>query len=100
MDSGYMKVNFVAMQTAVDDLNRGVSQLTTGLSDLHNRNAPLVDTWSGEAKERYHERHLAWTDNADKLKELLQTIKKNLELSLQEYAQTEGSIAKSFGGAK
>ncbi len=98
-DAGYMKVNFGAMQTAVDDLNRGVSQLTTGLADLHARNAPLISTWSGDAKDRYNERHLAWTETADKLKELLQTIKKNLELSQQEYLQTEGNIAKSFRGA-
>jgi len=95
-DGAFMKVNFVALQDAVQDLNRGVSALDSKLSDLHRQAQPLVQTWSGDAQVAYNQRHEAWTKAATELKTVLINIQKALNASLEEYRRTEGDIAKSF----
>jgi len=84
------------MQTTIDDLGRGVSSLTDKLADLDRQAAPLVATWQGAAQDAYHERQQQWTNAANELKDVLNSIRKALSDSMADYSATESSIANSF----
>jgi ESAT-6 family protein len=95
-DANFLKVHFGQMQTTIDDLGRGVASLTDKLADLDRQAAPLVQTWQGDAQAAYHERQQQWTNAANELKDILNSIRKALSDSMADYSATESSIASSF----
>jgi len=95
-DSNFLKVHFGQMQSTIDDLAGGVSSLTEKLADLDCQAAPLVATWQGDAQDAYHQRQQQWTNAANELKDVLNSIRKALADSMADYAATESSIASSF----
>jgi early secretory antigenic target protein ESAT-6 len=96
VDQNFLKVHFGQMQITIDDLGKGVSSLTDKLADLERQAAPLVATWQGDAQDAYHQRQQQWTSAANELKDVLNSIRRALSESMNDYAATESSIASSF----
>jgi WXG100 family type VII secretion target len=97
-NDGTLLVNFSALQTASGDISRAISALHTQLADLDRDAQPLVESWDGEAKRAYHERHAQWRRASEDLTNVLQHIKAALDHSAQDYLQTEQRNARQFGG--
>jgi early secretory antigenic target protein ESAT-6 len=90
-------VNFGQLQSAAGHINTAISALNSQLADLNSTAKPLVDTWEGSAQAAYQQRQQQWTRAAQDLTHILQSIKKALEESTQEYIQTEKTNAGLFG---
>jgi WXG100 family type VII secretion target len=95
-DSGYMKIVFPEVESAITDLGRGVSTLDQKLGDLDKAARPLVATWEGAAQQAYNDRQVAWTKAATELKAVLTDIQKKMGESLAEYRATEDANTRRF----
>jgi WXG100 family type VII secretion target len=70
--------------------------LESQLSQLERDAAPLVETWSGEAKEAYLARQSTWRQASGELSAMLQGIKRALDESFADYQRTEQRNAGLF----
>jgi WXG100 family type VII secretion target len=91
-------VNFGQLQAAAGHIDSAIGALHSQLSDLESAAKPLVSTWQGDAMAAYQQRQQQWSRAAEDLTQILQSIKKALNESTQEYIQTEKTNAGLFGG--
>ncbi|HEY8534117.1 MAG TPA: WXG100 family type VII secretion target [Micromonospora sp.] len=96
MSDDLLVVNFGALQQASADIQRALNTLDSSLSQLERDAAPLVATWSGEAKEAYEVRQNRWRQASQDLQAMLRDIKVALDESAAEYLNTEKSNASLF----
>lgn len=89
MSDGMLVVNFAALQQASADIQKALNTLESQLSQLERDAAPLVATWSGEAKEAYEVRQNRWRTASQDLQAMLRDIKLALDESAAEYLSTE-----------
>ncbi len=91
-------VDFAKLGIASNDIQHALNTMRQQLQDLEDAARPLVDNWSGDAKAAYEVRQNKWRQAANDLTQLLQSIKRALDESLEEYAATERGNAQMFGG--
>jgi WXG100 family type VII secretion target len=91
-------VNFGQLQAAAGHIDTAIGALHTQLDDLESAAKPLISTWNGNAQDAYQQRQQQWTRAAQDLTQILQSIKKALEESTQEYIQTEKTNTSLFSG--
>ncbi|WP_329106533.1 WXG100 family type VII secretion target [Micromonospora sp. NBC_01699] len=89
MNDGVLVVSFTALQQASADIQRALNTLDSQLGQLERDAAPLVATWSGEAKEAYEQRQAAWRSASQDLKAMLRDIKIAVDDSAADYQSTE-----------
>ena len=89
MNDGVLVVSFTALQQASADIQRALNTLDSQLGQLERDAAPLVATWSGEAKEAYEQRQASWRAASQDLKAMLRDIKIALDESAADYQNTE-----------
>jgi len=94
--SDRLVVNFASMQQASSDIQRTLGALDQHLGDLERSAAPLVNTWTGDAKQAYSERQETWRRAAADLTAILGDIKRALDDSAVDYADTERRNASLF----
>ncbi|GAB3818071.1 WXG100 family type VII secretion target [Micromonospora zhanjiangensis] len=82
-------VSFPALQQASADIQKAFSTLDSQLGQLERDAAPLVATWSGEAKEAYDQRQARWRAAAHDLQGMLREIKVAVDESASDYLSTE-----------
>jgi early secretory antigenic target protein ESAT-6 len=91
-------VNFGQLQAAAGHIDTAISALHNQLGDLDSTAKPLISTWDGSAQAAYQQRQQQWARAAEDLTQILQSIKKALEESTQEYIQTEKTNTGLFAG--
>jgi WXG100 family type VII secretion target len=91
-------VNFGQLQAAAGHIDAAIGALHTQLGDLESSAKPLISTWDGSAQAAYQQRQQQWTRAAQDLTQILQSIRKALEESTQEYIQTEKTNTSLFAG--
>src|SRR5690606_6048939 len=96
MNDELLVVNFGALQQASADIQKAVNALDRQLSQLEQDAAPLVATWSGEAKEAYEVRQARWRQASQDLQAMLRDIKVALDESAAEYLNAEKSNTALF----
>ncbi|PZM96913.1 MAG: WXG100 family type VII secretion target [Actinobacteria bacterium] len=96
MNDELLVVNFGALQQASADIQKALNTLDSQLSQLEQDAAPLVATWSGEAKEAYEVRQARWRQASQDLQAMLRDIKVALDESAAEYLNTEKSNTALF----
>ncbi len=96
MSDDVLVVNFAALEQASADIAHAVSEINTQLSRLEQDAAPLVATWSGEAKSAYDARQVRWRQAAADLTAMLQEIKTAVDDSAADYLATERRNASMF----
>jgi WXG100 family type VII secretion target len=96
MNDDLLVVNFAALEQASADIQHALSQLETQLSQLEADAAPLVATWSGEAKASYDARQAKWRTAASDLAAMLRDIKVAVDESAADYLSTERRNANLF----
>ncbi|RKR89761.1 WXG100 family type VII secretion target [Micromonospora pisi] len=89
MNDGVLVVSFTALQQASADIQRALNTLDSQLGQLERDAAPLVATWSGEAKEAYEQRQASWRSASLDLKNMLRDIKVAVDDSAADYQNTE-----------
>lgn len=89
-------VNFAAMRTAGDHIQAAIATLDDQLGQLERDAAPLVATWSGEARAAFDVRQRQWRSAATELSHLLVEIRRALEESAHDYRNTEHRNVRLF----
>ena len=89
MNDGVLVVNFAALQQASADIQRALNTLDSQLGQLERDAAPLVASWSGDAREAYLVRQTRWRSASQDLQAMLRDIKVALDDSSADYLNTE-----------
>ncbi|BCL15247.1 MULTISPECIES: WXG100 family type VII secretion target [Micromonospora] len=89
MDNGVLVVNFAALQQAGADIQRALNTLDSQLGQLERDAAPLVASWTGEAREAYSVRQTRWRSASQDLQAMLRDIKVAVDDSAADYLNTE-----------
>jgi early secretory antigenic target protein ESAT-6 len=89
-------VNFGAMHAASAGIDTAIRTLDEQLGQLERDAAPLVATWSGDAREAYEVRHRTWRTAAGELATMLVEIKRALDDSAHDYRHTEDRNVRLF----
>jgi WXG100 family type VII secretion target len=88
-DDGQLVVNFARLQQTSGHIHSAIGALTTQLDQLERDAAPLVQAWSGDAKQAYLERQQIWRRASGELATMLSDIKRALDESIADYQATE-----------
>jgi len=96
--SDALLVNFIALQEASAHIQTAIGALESQLAQLEKDAAPLVETWSGDAKDAYLARQAQWRQASGDLSAMLRNIKKALDDSYADYQRTESQNAGLFNG--
>jgi early secretory antigenic target protein ESAT-6 len=97
-ETGRLSVNFVRLLETSSHIHATIGALNTQLDQLESEAAPLVATWSGDAKQAYQERQATWRQASAELVTMLQAIKRGLDDSIADYQSTEKSNVGLFTG--
>jgi early secretory antigenic target protein ESAT-6 len=89
MHDDRLVVSFPALQQASADIQKAFNSLDSQLGQLERDAAPLVASWSGEAKEAYDQRQARWRGAAQDLQSMLREIKVAVDESAADYVNTE-----------
>ncbi|GLY26060.1 WXG100 family type VII secretion target [Micromonospora sp. NBRC 101691] len=89
MNNGVLVVNFAALQQAGADIQRALNTLDSQLGQLERDAAPLVASWTGEAREAYAVRQGRWRSASQDLQAMLRDIKVAVDDSATDYLDTE-----------
>lgn len=96
MNDDLLVVNFAALEQASSDIGHALRELQSQLAQLESDAAPLVATWSGDAKAAYDARQAKWRSAAADLTSMLRDIKVAMDESAADYLSTERRNANLF----
>jgi WXG100 family type VII secretion target len=82
-------VDFAAMSTASAHITAALRTMHAQLGELEQSASPLVSTGEGSARAAYDHRQAQWRSAAAELTATLTEIKRALDDSAADYAQTE-----------
>jgi WXG100 family type VII secretion target len=92
-----IKVTPEQLQQVSGQLQAGASNVDGILAQLASSVAPLGSDWAGVAQARFQNLWTQWQRSAKQLNEALTGISHLTNQAAANYAQTEQSIASSFG---
>ncbi|MFG1605554.1 WXG100 family type VII secretion target [Actinoplanes sp. NPDC049265] len=96
MNDGVLLVNFGALQNAAANIQSAVNKLDADLAELDSQGSKLLQHWNGEAQAAYHQRQTTWTNSANDLKQILQSIRNAVEHAASNYHETEKRATNRF----
>jgi WXG100 family type VII secretion target len=88
-DHAQLTVNFARLVETSGHIQSAIATLRSQLSQLEADAAPLVQTWSGDAKAAYEQRQATWRQASAELTAMLDSIKRGLDESIADYQRTE-----------
>ena len=88
-DHAQLTVNFARLVETSGHIQSAIGSLRSQLSQLESDAAPLVATWSGEARAAYEQRQATWRQASAELTIMLESIKRGLDESIADYQRTE-----------
>ena len=71
---GQFATDTATMATAADRVTTVAEQVETELRNLDGRIQPIVSTWFGQGSYAYQSLHTRWTEDARKLRTVLEEI--------------------------
>ena len=96
MNDGVLRVDFGALRQAGADIDKALAALRTQLDQLERDARPLVATWAGAAREAYGHRQATWQAASEDLQGILLQIKRVVDESVADYAETERAATERF----
>jgi WXG100 family type VII secretion target len=93
---GSFRTELPSMQAAATHVSEVKGNISTQLTQLMDKLAPLEGTWQGQAATSFHMLKQRWLDDASKLSVALDGIAEKLRQSEKGYAQSEEAGATSF----
>jgi WXG100 family type VII secretion target len=88
-DEGRLGINFVALHNASTHIQSAIATLDQQLDGLEKDAAPLVASWSGEAREAYQVRQANWRKASAECTDILRRMLRALDESRADYARME-----------
>jgi early secretory antigenic target protein ESAT-6 len=85
------------LQQVSAQLNTGAASINQTLSQLHGQVAPLRSEWRGQAQAQFERLWAEWHRSAAGIQEALGGISRLTAAASASYAETEQSVARSFG---
>lgn len=95
-DTGHLSINFGRLFETSSHIQRAIAALESQLDQLEQAAAPLVQTWTGEARQAYQQRQATWRQSSADLAAMLHAIKRGLDESMTDYQNTERQNANLF----
>ncbi len=92
-----IRVNFIALETAVGDLSAGVAAQGQRLSELRSDIAPLVASWQGSAQAAYHAHQARWDNAWGELSDALTQFQRATDTAVMHYQAGEAANVSSWG---
>ncbi len=90
--SGFVKVDFGAIDGGVADIQRAWNQLTAEFNDLQANVNQLMSVWNrGTAREAYHGAQGKWNAGSQQMNQALQSQGKNMSQANQGYRSAESA---------
>ncbi|MDQ0377513.1 WXG100 family type VII secretion target [Amycolatopsis thermophila] len=96
--SGPMKVDYATIHQAAQDCQKTGGELENLFEKLKSDIAPLTDSWSGDAKDAWHDRQVEWNQALEDMKGLLARIATALPQIADGYQATDTGVTRMFGG--
>jgi 6 kDa early secretory antigenic target len=96
MNDGVLLVNWAKLDTASQQIQSAVNKLDNDLAELDSLGKKLNGTWSGTAQAAYDQRQVTWTNSANDLKQILQSIKNAVDQASVNYKDTETRATNRF----
>ena len=90
-NAGQLSIDFKRLLETSGHINQAIVALRSQLDDLEQAAAPLVQTWSGDARQAYLQRQNTWRQTSADLAGMLQAIKRNLDECMVDYQGMERS---------
>jgi WXG100 family type VII secretion target len=88
--------DFAGVQLAAGEVQTAITQIESTLAEIERQAAPLVATWTGDAKEAYAARQRAWTQASSDLTAILRRIKQAMDDTHDDFHATETKNASRF----
>jgi WXG100 family type VII secretion target len=85
------------LQQVSSQLNAGAATIQQTLSQLHGQVAPLQSEWRGQAQAQFERLWAEWNRSAAGIQDALNGISRLTATAAASYADTESSVARSFG---
>lgn len=92
-----IKYGFGSLADAASDIQNSSRNIGTQLDDLKSQLQPMVDSWEGEAAERYQEHQRKWDTAAGELNEILSTIGRAVDEGNDRMQAVNTAAANSWG---
>lgn len=93
----YTRVNDSAMAQGINDLQQAHTRLTSELSDLEGKLNSSLAQWEGNAREAYREAKARWDAAADKMSQIINTMRTVMTQIQDNYTQNERNVQNSWG---
>ncbi len=93
---GTLVVSFAALHKASDDIQTALNSLHSQLDQVEKDAAPLVASWTGDARQAYDTRQAKWRSAAGDLAGTLRAIKTAVDQSAADYLAAENSNRQLF----
>ncbi|MEV7042544.1 WXG100 family type VII secretion target [Amycolatopsis sp. NPDC051061] len=91
-----IKVNYATIQAAADDCKSTGSELKQAFDQLISDLSPLMNTWTGKAKDDYVEYQRKWNEKHDELNQVLAQIASALPQIADGYQSTDNAVNALF----
>jgi early secretory antigenic target protein ESAT-6 len=94
--SSPIKVNFEGLSAGQQGIQASYNQLVQTLDNLEHDLQPMVNEWSGDAKDAYFQQKKAWDEAANSLSVLLQGIGKAVGDANSNYQAAENAARNTW----
>ncbi|WP_020526050.1 WXG100 family type VII secretion target [Catelliglobosispora koreensis] len=93
-DEDSIIVDEFKLRDAATDIENAIKAMDKALDDANDTARPLVDSWTGAAKDAYEARQAKWTQAAGDITVMLRDIKNAVIDTADRFKQTEdGNVA-------
>ena len=99
MSAGIIKVTPEQLHETSARFTAGAGSIDSTLADLNGRVSALGDVWVGQASGRFNALYQQWQTSANQLRQALEGISQLTAQAGSAYAESEASIAASFGAS-
>jgi 6 kDa early secretory antigenic target len=101
MSNGNAFVTEVAtMTTAYKHVDEVANSIAQELQSLDSRIQPIASSWRGAGASSYMALHTKWTEDANKLRQVLAEISLGLKQAADRYQAQEDAVQSKFNRAK
>lgn len=98
MSSDSIHVQFASISGGATDIEGIALQIKNDLNHLEQVLRPVVNTWSGEARDAYHNLQTQWDTAAADIQKVTHEVSSALHITHGNYSKTEDTNKSMWGG--
>ncbi len=93
---GEISVRFDALQGGEQGIRNNYAKLTATLDQLESDLQPMINTWSGDARDSYLQCKKQWDDAAQALSQVLNSVAQAVGQAHQNYTGAENAARSNW----